>query len=51
MAKDTKSATADIVTREYTIHLHKLVHGRCVEFVLISCVFVLAAATAVVLVV
>ena len=23
-----RSALADVVTREYTIHLHKLVHGR-----------------------
>lgn len=24
----TRSALQDVVTREYTIHLHKLVHGR-----------------------
>ncbi|EGO01269.1 hypothetical protein SERLA73DRAFT_151758 [Serpula lacrymans var. lacrymans S7.3] len=24
----TRSALSDVVTREYTIHLHKLVHGR-----------------------
>ncbi|KAJ7074492.1 ribosomal protein L31e-domain-containing protein [Mycena amicta] len=24
----TRSALKDVVTREYTIHLHKLVHGR-----------------------
>ncbi|KZT61802.1 hypothetical protein CALCODRAFT_490711 [Calocera cornea HHB12733] len=24
----TRSALEDVVTREYTIHLHKLVHGR-----------------------
>ncbi|KAI9250557.1 ribosomal protein L31e-domain-containing protein [Phascolomyces articulosus] len=30
MAKSTqkRSTLADVVTREYTIHLHKLVHGR-----------------------
>lgn len=32
MAKDQKtpkrSTLSDVVTREYTIHLHKLVHGR-----------------------
>ncbi|KAI8066717.1 ribosomal protein L31e-domain-containing protein [Gongronella butleri] len=30
MAKNTqkRSTLADVVTREYTIHLHKLVHGR-----------------------
>ncbi|KAJ7582077.1 ribosomal protein L31e-domain-containing protein [Mycena floridula] len=26
--KTTRSALEDVVTREYTIHLHKLVHGR-----------------------
>ncbi|KZP30865.1 hypothetical protein FIBSPDRAFT_907950 [Athelia psychrophila] len=26
--KKTRSALQDVVTREYTIHLHKLVHGR-----------------------
>ena len=24
----TRSALQDVVTREYTIHMHKLVHGR-----------------------
>lgn len=24
----TRSALEDVVTREYTIHMHKLVHGR-----------------------
>jgi hypothetical protein len=26
--KKTRSALEDVVTREYTIHMHKLVHGR-----------------------
>jgi len=26
--KKTRSALKDVVSREYTIHLHKLVHGR-----------------------
>ncbi|KAH7106849.1 ribosomal protein L31e-domain-containing protein [Auriculariales sp. MPI-PUGE-AT-0066] len=28
MQGKTRSALQDVVTREYTVHLHKLVHGR-----------------------
>jgi large subunit ribosomal protein L31e len=28
MTKEKRAATQDLITREYTIHLHKLVHGK-----------------------